>query len=551
MQNIETRIIWTVRIYCVLYAILFTYINLKFIYLEDIDENAYITFAMQLQQGKPYLYAFNPFGYSGLIFLLYQVYPNMILMEKLIDGCFIGLFLFANFETLVKILPKNHSISIASFSVLIWSINYNILYGWRISHVDLPYSTVFILIVYCFYQDFVTHKRFLYWGAFFTGILCLFRWTGLFYVPFILLFILVRTKRSNAKTQPSFSSTRVFPQFPYDLKILMHFLVPFLIIFGPWLIYNAFLHEGNPFYNQTVYNLLSYGTSDTAFQRFGEMTPQILMENAPYILIKLLLNLFVEFPVIFFRYHTNLMYEFTFEKIMLSIMFYLWFYVSFRISRKKSEPYPILYGIICLFLIQISLGWILVRFLYPLWIIIIALLLYPIFILKDGLWNSQNLHNFKKFNAIISKKSVIISLKLVILIGLSSTFIQNFVFLTNDTKETEEYVQIGAFLKGYSAKYPPRYNQTLFAVNGRYYSYYSDLFFYPDQDFPLNIAYYIEILSRENITYLIISERLDIMVVPELSPYLNESIINFGQNSFLLIYATTINNYRIVVFERQ
>jgi 4-amino-4-deoxy-L-arabinose transferase-like glycosyltransferase len=551
--------------YCMIYFIILGYINTKFLDLTNPDESIYIRFAYNLQETKLYTYAFNPPGLSYLIMLVGNITGNYIYAAKWINAFFCAFFIWMSYHLCTTFFPKDYSKIYPGCIAILISILPEFLQYSRYTNTDVPFGTFLLISIYFLQKDFSNNQKYLIGIAISSGLMSLFRWTGLILVPIIIFMIYLQYKKNNSKQDLKTN---------YYSRLFGHivlYLVIFLVVMTPWFIHNA-VNYGSPLFNRSIENLINdrpySGGSGNTWNNNNFF--DLLINEGDYIFLKLIKNMLLEIPFSFFYQNSYVNDGNYFFKIIMAIIFYFILGLGIRhfseiseignveISYKSrlSEMWTNLTGKNYLFIviliisysIFISFGWIIFRFLIP---------IYPIFLvffilgLKKLLNFISNSNKFQKLSHLFKtiQKHKISRYSLQILLVMS--VIVSFSFNYSTLKENPSHYRIaGKYLKNNGNR-----NDVILAYNDHYYNHYADMVQNPyiTENYISNLQTYMENVKGQEFDYLIISEEVDLGEMSYLSIFLSSNCSFLSEMNLNLIYSLPSNiqsgNYSLVIYE--
>lgn len=560
---------WGIRFYALGFGIIIFLIDIIYLNLDYSEEILYIEYAQRIGSGEGYRYLFNPIGFSFIIWLAQLGFQNYFIASKFVNAAFHVCFILANYIFWREFLPKPRNRSIAGISILLWTWIPELLIISQWSTIDVPFGTFFICMIYCFMQDFVHKRKYLYLGAVFGALTFLFRWTGLFFLPFELILLFFRYKQIYLGK----SVKIITDSSPIDL--IVRFLLLYFFLSSPWLIYN-YMIWGDPFANNAILNIASNGreiTSVAISSGYNYNVIAYLIDNWAYFLTKFFLNL-VNIPYNFFvqtLYPMDFM-ELLWLKVPLAIGFYGalgWIMIKLK-AKLSLDQYLVsessrfdkifsyilasgksllVFGFIMLYCIQVSIGWILFRFLIPIFPGIITLFLYGIVEIVEivkkslGLTQIKDDRNSKTLNMrckIISQSFLrhITTIGLIVLVGFASFGITN--YISNLREVPDEYIIGGNYLKKYCDSSLP-----ILAYRSQYYAFYSGFSF---RHLPSTINEWSSYLDIGEPKYFIVAEALDLDTHPELAVFFDIDSVLVANSFLKLIYYTNVTGNRLVIY---
>ena len=370
----------------------------------------YIQQAVQIGTTGYYNYPFNPAGFSVMIWLFSLIVHNYIIATKILVSVAQGSFFLLNYYVIKSIIPLPRSELIAGIAVILSSLSPQILALSTHTHIDYPFACFCLMMIYCFLQDFTTKNRYLFGIGIFGGLMSLIRWVGLFYFPFEIIAIVLRSRQLQ-------SGNPIVNDMGKIVRSLSLFILTYFSILSPWLIYNS-LYFGGPFQNLTIFDIFNNGQNSpqNIVMTYGSNFLLLLSRLWPSVLEKAILNFFLQIPLMFF---TQQNFPFTidlWQQILLAAFFYsvlvwvAWNHLETNIFPEYSLVYKnkitywytrimqcrtsvVFWGFISVVLIQVCLGWVLFRFLLPVYVWLVAIFIQGYFLLADR-WKSAN---FKLF----------------------------------------------------------------------------------------------------------------------------------------------------------
>ena len=280
--------------YSLLYMLILGIYNTTFLNLNDYDLMVYIQQAVQIGTTGYYNYPFNPAGFSVMIWLFSLIVHNYIIATKILVSVAQGSFFLLNYYVIKSIIPLPRSELIAGIAVILSSLSPQILALSTHTHIDYPFACFCLMMIYCFLQDFTTKNRYLFGIGIFGGLMSLIRWVGLFYFPFEIIAIVLRSRQLQ-------SGNPIVNDMGKIVRSLSLFILTYFPILSPWLIYNS-LYFGGPFQNLTIFDIFNNGqnfpqnivmTYGSNFLLFVEPIMAISSEKA-------ILNFFLQIPLMFF-----------------------------------------------------------------------------------------------------------------------------------------------------------------------------------------------------------------------------------------------------------
>ncbi len=155
----------------------------------------YIQQAVQIGTTGYYNHPFNSAGFSVMIWLFSLIVHNYIIATKILVSCCRGSFFLLNYYVIKSIIPLPRSELIAGIAVILSSLSPQILALSTHTHIDYPFACFCLMMIYCFLQDFTTKNRYLFGIGIFGGLMSLIRWVGLFYFPFEIIAIVLRSRQ--------------------------------------------------------------------------------------------------------------------------------------------------------------------------------------------------------------------------------------------------------------------------------------------------------------------------------------------------------------------
>ncbi|MFX0141653.1 MAG: ArnT family glycosyltransferase, partial [Candidatus Hodarchaeota archaeon] len=185
---------------------------------------------------------FWPLGLPCLIGFLSIFIGDFFISGKIIIVEFSIMFLISIYLTIKKVF--NERIGFITYFLIATSHHMILLYFNIFS--DIPFASLIMFSIYFLLEDTEEHKKNLIYSSLFAGLATLIRWTGIFFLFFIILkSILDIIKASNRDMKVIINKLR------YNTLIGISV---FFIIMLPYLILNT-LWWGSPFYNQNIYNV--------------------------------------------------------------------------------------------------------------------------------------------------------------------------------------------------------------------------------------------------------------------------------------------------------
>lgn len=480
-----------------------------------------------------------PPGLPVIIGVVSMLTNDYFLAGKIVIVEFAILFLFSVYLLIRKLFNNK----IALFTFLILATNYYIIGAYYRINSDIPFAALIVLFIFFLTDNSITHRKSLFCSAIILGFAILIRWTGIFFLPIILLKIMIDTKNIR-KSSITKKISKFFQNTLLSMCVFLLTILPYLFINTIW--------YGSPFYNDQIYNVykaMHSGTSGASVEYSGELSwTWILFGPEKWIFFQSIISsFFIEFPIQFKTFLLSIfiapIQDLLISNIILNILIsltlfflvFLGYYLNFKEKNKNTSYNLFVPFLIIIYLFISSMGYSFMRFLFPIISLLVASI---IFIIMKSIIYFLNLLRYmifkfkklkSKFSKLFRKERIAIYTSLIfstIVIGqLFFTF--NKVIIHNNTDRIE-YKIVGEFLKDIID------SDEKILSRKRNYEYYlgkGDFIGLPDSS---NVTIFL--LGVKSYDYLIISERIEILYRPELEFLLdpfNEDIPMYLESIFL------------------
>ncbi len=401
-----------------------------------------------------------PPGLPVMIGLVSTITKDYFSAGKIVIIEFAVLFLFSVYLLIRKLFNNK----IAFFTFLILATNYYIIRAYYLINSDIPFAALAVFFIFFLTDNTITHRKSLFCSAIILVFATLIRWTGIFFLPIVLIKMMIDTK--NIRNS---SITKKISKFFQNTLL---FMCVFLLTILPYLYINTVWY-GSPFFNDQIYNVydaMYSGTSSASVDYPSELSwTWILFGHERWIFFRSIISsFFIEFPLqlktfllsILIAPIQDLLFSNTILNILISLtlffLVFLGYYLNSKEKKKKTHSNLFIPILIIIYLFIISMGYSYMRFLFPIISLLVASIIFIIMKFTTYFLNllRYRIFKFKKFNSKFSKlyrkerieiyMSVIFS---TIVIG-QLFFSFNSIIIFNNT-DRKEYKIAGEFLKDF------------------------------------------------------------------------------------------------------